>query len=69
VEIGSIVTVESGGKRMTFEILGSLETDPLHGRISYQSPIGTALVNRIVGETVTIETKQGPVVYRIVEVR
>jgi len=50
VSIGSIVTLEAGGKETVYEILGSQESDPLHGKISYLSPLGALLLNKIAGE-------------------
>lgn len=65
-QIGSTVMVESHGKQMKFQILGSLETDPARGRISYTSPLGSALLNHRVGDTVAITSPRGHARYRIV---
>jgi transcription elongation GreA/GreB family factor len=69
VRIGSSVILETKGKKLTFEILGSSETDPAHGRISFQSPLGAALIDRRVGDTVAIKTPGGDQEYRILEIR
>ncbi len=69
VEIGSIVVLETGGKRITYEILGSHESDPSNGRISDRSPLGVLLLGRMAGDTVTLTTKTGSREYQIVEVR
>lgn len=50
ISIGSTVTLEIAGKKITYEILGSQESDPLHGKISYLSPLGALLLNKIVGD-------------------
>ncbi len=68
VRIGSTVTVETGGLQTTFEILGSQETNPLRGRISYLSPFGAALVGHKVGDCVTVISQKGDVKYTIVAV-
>ncbi len=52
VRIGSTVTVTTSDREMIFQILGSQETDPLKGRISYSSPLGAALIGHAVGEEV-----------------
>lgn len=52
VRIGSTVTVATTEREMTFQILGSQETNPLKGRISYSSPLGAALIGHTVGEVV-----------------
>lgn len=69
VALGSTIVLEVNGKRVTYEILGSEETDPSGGRISYRSPLGVLLMNRMAGDSVTLTTKTGQVVYRIIEVQ
>lgn len=69
VQIGSTVVLESGKKRVTFEILGHHESDPANGRISDRSPLGQALLNHAVGDKITLELKNGPVEYYILEVQ
>lgn len=54
VRIGATVTVEVGGKEMTFEILGTQESNPSRGRISYVSPIGNALLDHVAGDVVNV---------------
>ncbi len=54
VEVGSVVTVEVEGKEKQFEILGSSETNPSKGIISYTSPLGSALLHAATGETVEV---------------
>lgn len=57
----------------TFQILGPHETDPANGRISYNSPLGAALMNRAKGDTVTVHPpgggESGDKIYRIIEIR
>lgn len=69
VQIGSTVVLEIKGKQKTFEILGSYETDPARGRISFQSPLGAALLGHMVGEDIIVETPGGAQEYRILEIR
>ncbi|MFH2063209.1 MAG: GreA/GreB family elongation factor [bacterium] len=68
VGIGATVTVEVSGRRRTFEITGSQETDPGSGRISYRSPVGAALMNRAAGERVSVRAADREVEYLIVSV-
>jgi transcription elongation GreA/GreB family factor len=69
IRMGSTVVVKSkDGKQKTFEILGSHETDPQKGRISYLSPLGAALINHVKGDTVILVTPAGEQTYRILEV-
>ena len=69
IAIGSVVVLENETGSVTFEILGSNETNPLKGRISYLSPLGIVLIGRAVGESVSVATANGQITYRVVEVR
>ncbi len=69
VQMGSTVIVEINGSQKTFEILGPREIDLDRGRISFQSPIGAALIGHKPGDTVIVTTTNGPREYRILEVR
>jgi len=68
VRIGSTVVLETDGKRKTYEILGSLESDPSQNRISHSSPLGSALLDRKVGDKVTIQTPRGEKTYFVLDV-
>ena len=69
VMLGSKVTIETPtGRRMDYIIVGSHEASPRDGRISNESPVGKALLNRAVGERVPVETPNGRVDYTIVSV-
>lgn len=57
VGLGHKVTIESGGIDKTYLILGSAETNPLKGVISQNSPLGSALMGRRLGETIKIPPK------------
>lgn len=54
VSIGSLVTLEADGKEIVYEILGSQESDPRRGKISYLSPLGVLLLDKKVGEKVLL---------------
>ncbi|NMC51539.1 transcription elongation factor GreA [Candidatus Kuenenbacteria bacterium] len=55
IQIGCSVDLEINGGKATYQILGSSETDPKAGIISHRSPIGSALIGRRTGETITIK--------------
>lgn len=65
IEIGSTVEVEVNGKNKKFTIMGSTESDPLSGIISRHSPLGSALLNKGVGDKVAIGLKDKTVEYVI----
>jgi transcription elongation factor GreA len=61
VGLGSRVTVlwEEDGEE-TYTIVEPAEVDSSAGRISYESPVGQALLERRVGDRVAVETLAGP---------
>ena len=67
VEVGTtVIVVKKGGKEeRTFTLVGSEEADSLNGRISNESPLGSALLGKKAGETVTAETPKRNVEYTI----
>jgi transcription elongation GreA/GreB family factor len=69
VQLGSVVTMEiKNGIQKKFQILGTLETNPDRGIISHKSPLGAALIGRMVGETIFIQTARGKQEYKILKV-
>ena len=52
VHVGSKVRIaDANGKEYSYAISGATEADPFHGKISYESPVGKAIVGLRVGET------------------
>lgn len=68
VGVGNQVVVKVNGKEKEIQIVGDGEADPLKGKISYQSPIGSSLMGHKKGETVKVETPSGTNEYKIIEV-
>jgi transcription elongation factor GreA len=66
---GSTVVVRIADETEEYQLVGSPEADPAAGRISTSSPIGRALVGRVVGEDVVVRTPGGEQTVTIVEVR
>ncbi len=69
VDVGSIVDVEIEGMNSSFTIVGEMEANIGENKLSYQSPIGKALIGAKKGETVKVITPRGEVQYRIVDVK
>lgn len=68
VQIGSKVKTLLRGKEMIFTIVGSNEVDPSIGKISHESPLGRAFLNKEKGSRISVETPAGSMEYEIVEV-
>lgn len=65
VRLGSTVNIKNGKKDYSYTIVGPVEADPAQGRISNESPIGVALMDRAVGDKVKITTPKGDTEYLI----
>lgn len=62
VDIGNVVTVqEESFPEEKYYLVGPKEADPTNGRISYESPIGKALIGKSVGDDVKIQTPGGSI--------
>ena len=70
VGIGSKVTVRDMKTKddWGFIIVGSVEADPSEDRISNESPVGEALMDKKVGDIVDVETPAGTVKYKIISI-
>ena len=69
VEVGTFVTVEVNGKKELFQIVGEFEADPMNKKLSQNSPIGQALINKRVGDLIEVTIPAGKVQYKIVEIK
>lgn len=70
VSIGSKVTVQKvgGGEEKNYVIVGSEESDMSQGKISNRSPIGAALFGKKKGQTISFQTPNGTMDYKIMKV-
>ncbi len=60
VSIGTTVELKDGkGKKSTFSIVGTTETNSLEHRISVESPVGSALVGHKKGDKIEVVTPSG----------
>ncbi len=67
VQIGSTVTLKNGATKK-FQVVGTVEADPLNGKISDESPIGQALLGKKLGDKVEIVTPVETATYKIAEI-
>jgi len=67
VEVGSTVVIRNlgTGEDEHYTIVGSTETDPLAGKISNESPVGSQLLGKRVKETIAVLAPEGQVEYEI----
>lgn len=68
VIIGSHVTIQEGNfPPETYHVVGAKEAAPRQGRISNESPIGSALMDHKVGDTVEVDAPDGRIVFKILK--
>jgi len=65
VEIGSYVKVKLNGNEFTLQIVGLHEADPRNCKISYISPVGSALMGKRVGNRVKIYLEEREIEYEV----
>jgi transcription elongation factor GreA len=70
IEIGSKVVVlkEGEDKERNYQIVGSEEADMALGKISNRSPFGEALFGKKKGDSISFQTPNGVVNYKIINV-
>jgi len=71
ISLGSKVKVRelATGDEDTYEIVGSQEADPMQLRVSDDSPIGLALIDRKKGEKVTVHAPAGDFELEILSIK
>lgn len=69
VKLGSTVTVQdlSTNEKSTYTIVGSVEADPLNGKLSNVTPLAVAILDKRVGTTVFVECEE-PYKVKIIEI-
>jgi len=68
IQLGTLVKLKAGGKTKEFQVVGTVEADPLSGKISDESPIGKALIGKSLGDSVEITNPAETTTYKIVEI-
>ncbi len=70
VRFGSTIMLENleTNEELTYSIVGSTESNPDHGLISYHTPLAKQLMGHSEGEEVTIQLPAGKQTYEILEI-
>jgi transcription elongation factor GreA len=70
VNVGNkVIVAYDGGKDRVYTLVGEDNANPLENRISYKSPIGSALLGKKVGDTFTLNTPKGEVKCKIKKIK
>ncbi len=70
VAVGTTVTVQyvDDDEEEEYSIVGSMEADPFENKISNESPIGKAIMDRRVGDVISVESPNGSYDIKIVKI-
>ncbi|MDN4618610.1 transcription elongation factor GreA [Paenibacillus sp. PsM32] len=71
VSIGSTILLHDleFGEDIEYQIVGPAEADVINNKLSYESPLGKALIGQKVGNTITFEAPMGTFKYKLLEIR
>ncbi|MBT6401668.1 transcription elongation factor GreA [candidate division WWE3 bacterium] len=65
ISVGAKVTVHIDGGEQTFHLVGAPEANPIEGKISHESPLGSQLMGKKVGDSFDVEAPVGKLTYTI----
>ena len=69
IQIGTKVTIETTEKeKETYIVVGRAESDPIEGKISYESPLGNALMGQAKGDKVDVPAPGGVFTVKILKI-
>ena len=69
VVFGATVTlIDEDDKKVKYQLVGQVEADANQGRISYNSPLGRALIGRQKGDEVEVTTPSGDKYYEVAKI-
>lgn len=68
VVIGSSVEVDQDGAPRRFQVVSAPEADPVRGKISSDSPVGSALLGKKAGDTIEINVPRGVIKIKVLEI-
>jgi len=69
IQFGATVTLtDEEGNEKRISIVGIDEINTEKGHISWRSPIGSSLIGKVEGESITVRTPKGEIDYEIIEI-
>ena len=68
VQVGSKVLISLDEKEEKIEIVGPGEVDSLNGKISYESPLGKAVLDKSVGDKMEVKIGDNRIKYKILKI-
>ena len=68
VWLGAVVELEVNGQKMTYQLVDTWEADPMAGKLSVRSPVGSALLGQEKGKEVTVNSAI-KLTYKIIDIK
>ncbi|MEJ8304972.1 transcription elongation factor GreA [Saccharibacillus sacchari] len=71
IGVGSNVVLKDieFGDTLDYQVVGPAEADVANGKISYESPLGKALMGKAVGDKIDVEAPMGMIHYELLEIK
>jgi transcription elongation factor GreA len=71
VHLGAKITLQDleNGEKLEYTLVGSAEADPMKNKISNESPVGKAIINRKKGAIVKVDVPAGVLRYKILDIK
>ncbi len=71
VQVGSVVVLNDVemAEKVEYQIVGTAEADVLQNKISYESPMGAALMGKSVGDKISVNAPVGIIEYELLEIK
>ncbi|OWA36268.1 transcription elongation factor GreA [Saccharibacillus sp. O16] len=71
IHVGSNVVLKDieFGDTLEYQVVGPAEADAANGKISYESPLGKALMGKALGDKINVEAPMGVIQYELLEIK
>lgn len=69
VSMGNVIKVRCGNEVSEYRLVSHVESDPVEGKISNESPLGKKLVNKKAGDEFEVDTPSGKKKYTIISIK
>ncbi len=71
IHVGSNVVLKDieFGDTLEYQVVGPAEADVANGKISYESPLGKALMGKALGDKINVEAPMGMIQYELLEIK
>lgn len=68
ISVGKKVTINDGVNNFEYTIVGELEGNPFHGKISFISPLGKILLGKKIGDNAVVNLPLSAKTYKIIKI-